>query len=167
MTKYISIGKITGVHGLHGNLKVHSWSESPDTWEKGSLILARGLDGVEKSYTISKAGPYKKGILLRFEEVADINAAERLIGSELLIDKQLLPELDDDEFYWFDIIGLSVYTVEGEFVGNVESIFPTGSNDVYVVKNKGSETLIPALESVVLTIDLDEKRMTVDLPEGL
>ncbi|MEE8480397.1 MAG: ribosome maturation factor RimM, partial [Desulfobacterales bacterium] len=79
--------------------------------------------------------------------------------------------LEDGSYYWFDIIGLSVFITDGKCIGNVESIFPTGSNDVYVVKNPNndldSEILVPALESVVLSIDLKNKKMHVNLPDGL
>ncbi len=165
--KYISIGKITGVHGLRGNLKVYSWSGSLDVYEAGESILIRSAAGVEKSYTVSEAKPYKKGILLTLKEVAHIDAAEKLVGSEILVPKELLPELEDDEFYWFEIIGMQVFSEVGESLGTVKSIFPTGSNDVYVVKKKGVEILIPALESVILSIDPDRNSMTVNLPEGL
>ncbi len=165
--EYISIGKITGVHGLHGNLKVYSWSNSLDAYHSGASIMLRNTTGAEKSYTISKAKPYKKGVLLTLKHVADINAAEMLVGSEVLVLRELLPELGDDEFYWFEIIGMQVISGEGDVLGTIKSIFPTGSNDVYVVKNNNDEILIPALESVIRSIDLETKTMTVDLPEGL
>ena len=165
--KYISIGKITGVHGLHGNLKVYSYSGSLDAYEAGCPMLLRNAAGVEKSYIVSTVKPYKKGVLLTLKDVADIDAAEKLVGSELLVSKALLPELEGDEFYWFEIIGMQVFSESGEFLGTVKSIFPTGSNDVYVVKKKGAEIMIPALESVILSIDPDRNSMTVDLPEGL
>jgi len=165
--KYISIGKITGVHGLHGNLKVYSYSGSLDAYEAGCPMLLRNAAGVEKSYIVSTVKPYKKGVLLTLKDVADIDAAEKLVGSELLVSKALLPELEGDEFYWFEIIGMQVFSESGEFLGTVKSIFPTGSNDVYVVKKKGTEIMIPALESVILSIDPDRNSMTVDLPEGL
>ena len=165
--KYISIGKITGVHGLHGNLKVYSYSGSLDAYEAGCPMLLRNVAGVEKSYIVSTVKPYKKGVLLTLKDVADIDAAEKLVGSELLVSKALLPELEGDEFYWFEIIGMQVFSESGEFLGTVKSIFPTGSNDVYVVKKKGAEIMIPALESVILSIDPDRNSMTVDLPEGL
>ena len=70
-----------------------------------------------------------------------------------------------------DLIGLSVYTIDGDCLGRIDSIIPTGSNDVYVVKNmvdgKENEVLIPALESVVVEVDLNREIMRVDLPEGL
>ncbi len=165
--KYISIGKITGVHGLHGNLKVYSYSGSLDVYESSDSILLRDTAGVEKSFTIGVAKPYKKGLLLTLKEVVDIDAAEKLIGSEILVSQELLPDLEDDEFYWFEIIGMQVFSETGESLGTVKSIIPTGSNDVYVVKKKGAEILIPALESVILTVDFNRNSITVDLPEGL
>ena len=75
--------------------------------------------------------------------------------------------MDEDTYYWFDLIGIEVYTKTEEFLGRIESILETGSNDVYVVKKHEKEVLIPALKSVVLEIDLEHKLMQVDLPEGL
>ncbi len=75
--------------------------------------------------------------------------------------------MDEDVHYWFDLIGIDVYTIEGDHLGRIESIIETGSNDVYVVKDGSTEVLIPALGSVVLNIDTEHNRMEVDLPEGL
>lgn len=164
---YILIGQIKGVHGLHGNLKVAFFTESIDVFGKGVSVLIREPSKPGRFFTIQKAKPYKKGILLTVDGISDISAAETLMGSDIYLDKSLLPETEEGEFYWFDIIGLSVVSREGETLGVVTSIFPTGSNDVYVVEDKGEERLIPALESVILSIDLDARTMTVDLPEGL
>ena len=79
--------------------------------------------------------------------------------------------MEEGTYYWFDLIGLSVFTVEGEFLGQISSIIPTGSNDVYVVKDSKRgldyERLIPALESVIRSIDIKMKTVRVNLPEGL
>ena len=99
--------------------------------------------------------------------VNDRDAAEVLIGSHLWVDKASLPDLEDGDYYWFELIGMSVYTAEDAYLGTVASILPTGSNDVYVVRNGDEEILLPALASVVLAIDTDQRRMTVILPEGL
>ena len=93
--------------------------------------------------------------------------AEALIGAEFFIEKEILPELEEGTYYWIDLIGLSVYTTDDVCIGRIESILQTGSNDVYVVKDKNKETLIPALASVILSVNLEEKIMRVDLPEGL
>ncbi len=97
--------------------------------------------------------------------------AEELVGLELFIARNSLETLEEGVYYWSDIIGLAVYTLENEYLGRVASILQTGSNDVYVVKNeKGqepAELLVPALDWVVREIDVDQKMMRVDLPEGL
>lgn len=164
---YILIGQVKGVHGLHGNLKVAFFTESIDVFAPGVSIMICGSSLSGRRYTIKAAKPYKKGLLLSVDGVTDISSAEKLMDSNLFMDKALLPETEEGEYYWFDIIGLSVYSNEGETLGVVTSIFPTGSNDVYVVEDNGEERLIPALESVVLSIDLDSRTMIVDLPEGL
>jgi 16S rRNA processing protein RimM len=105
------------------------------------------------------------------EGIENRDVAETLIGSELFVKRDSFPKLVDGSYYWFDIIGLAVFTNDEKYIGRVESIIPTGSNDVYVVKDaqkdRDNEILIPAIESAVLEIDLEQKRMIVDLPEGL
>lgn len=165
--KFIPIGKIIGVHGLRGNVKVYSYAESLETFESGLEICIRQKGCAEERMTIRCAGAHKKGILLLFNEVQTIDEAEKLVGAELLIERSNLPELEEGTYYWFEIIGLKVYTVSGEYLGVVKSIFPTGSNDVYVVKDGSKETLIPALKSVLVSVSPGEGLMKVELPEGL
>jgi 16S rRNA processing protein RimM len=164
-------GKIVGAHGVKGNVRVHSFAESLSVFEKGSSILVISGRGFEKVFKVKWVKPHGRNALLSFAGIDNRNLAQTFIGSELFVKKDRLPKLDDGAYYWFDIIGLDVFTVDENHIGIVESIIPTGSNDVYVVKdarNDGvNERLIPAIESVVLKIDLNQKRMVVDLPEGL
>ena len=161
------IGRIVGVHGLKGTVKVFSYAESLSAFNPGSLILVRNSKNLDKTYVIQWVKLHTKTILLSLKGVDARDMSETLVGSDLFIEKTKLPELEDELYYWFDIIGLSVYTVDEKFIGRIESIIPTGSNDVYVVKNNDNEMLIPGLESVVKEIDLKQKIMRVDLPEGL
>ena len=167
----LSIGKIAGVHGLAGNIKVYSYAESLTVFRPGTVLLVRYENGEEKTVSIKWVKPHTKTVLLSLKEIENRTQAEALVGCELFIEKKSLPEPEDGDYYWFDIIGLSVFTVEGEFIGRVASIMPTGSNDVYIVKGvadgRQTETLIPALASVVVSIDLEKKTMQVDLPDGL
>ena len=113
-------------------------------------------------------GPRGAMLLLLFKGVLDRNTAEMLPGSDLLVEKSSLPELDPDTYYWADIVGMSVVSADGHPVGTVASLIETGSNDVYVVQTPDAgEILIPAIASVVLEIDLNRKIMRVNLPEGL
>lgn len=170
-TQFIAIGKIIGAHGIKGNLRVHSYAESPSLFETGRLIRVRNSSGGEKNYQVKWAKPHSKGILLAFEDVVNRTLAEALVGAELLIDRRILPELEAGTYYWSDLIGLSVFSKDGNFIGCIKAIMPTGSNDVYVVasgvEGGPKEVLIPALESVVLEVDLEKGEMHVDLPEGL
>lgn len=166
---FLLIGKITGVHGIKGTNKAFFYFESLSAFESDSLILLKNPEGLEKTYEIKWVKSHGRGFLLSLKGISCREEAKALIGSELFIKKEKLPELEDGTYYWFDIIGLAVYTIKDKYLGCVESIISTGSNDVYVVKDKAgnNEVLIPALESVVKKIDFKLKIMQVDLPEGL
>jgi 16S rRNA processing protein RimM len=163
----VLIGKVVGIHGIKGTNKLRSYAESLTVFSPDRSILVRDLRGHEASYEINWVKPHTGTPLISFKGITNRDQAKALIGGELFIPQSELPELDGDTYYWFELIGIDVYTKSEEFLGRVESIIETGSNDVYVVKRHEKEVLIPALESVVLEIDLQHKRMQVDLPEGL
>jgi 16S rRNA processing protein RimM len=167
MQNLLPIGKISGAHGIKGNLKVKLYTETTMFFSEGKTVLIKDKNGFNKGYTVSWTEPYKQGVRLGLKEVEDRTAAELLVGSEILIPYSELPEPEEGSYYWFDLIGLEVETEDGQTIGNIDSIIQTGSNDVYVVKNDRMEILIPALESVVLKIDLNNQTMRVKLPEGL
>ena len=164
------MGKIVGAHGIKGALKVYSYAESVSSFKPGSPVILKA-GGLEQAFTIAWVKPHHKTILVAFEGVANRNRAEELVGLELFMARESLETLEEGVYYWSDIIGLSVYTVENEYLGRVTSVIQTGSNDVYVVKNEQGqdpvEILVPALEWVVRKIDVDQQVMRVDLPEGL
>jgi len=164
---YVLIGKIVGVHGMKGTNKFRSYAESLSVFNPGRSLLIRDSRSRQTSIEIIWVKPHTKTPLILFKGVIDRDQAEALIGAELFIPETELPELDEDIYYWFELIGLEVYTTEEEYLGRIASIMATGSNDVYVVSNKKKEVLIPALESVVVEINLEHKRMRVNLPEGL
>jgi len=168
---FLLIGKIIGVHGVKGNIKAYSYAESLSVFEPGSPILAVDEKGLETTYKVNWVKPHNRVILLSLGGIDSRHLADTLKGSKLYVEKAILPELEDGAYYWFDLIGLSVFTTDDEYIGSIASILPTGSNDVYVVKNPNKdndhEILIPALASVVLEIDITKKTMRVDLPEGL
>jgi 16S rRNA processing protein RimM len=166
-----TLGVVTGVHGLKGFLKVRSFAGSLETFRSGLEMVVRRPGKADKCYTILKAAPHKKGLLMQLPGV-DRDIAETLVGAELLVDRRQLPEPEADAYFWEDLIGLKVTDKTLGFLGTIESIMETGSNDVFVVKNrdkgqKRREILVPGLASVVVGVDLDRGEMTVDLPEGL
>lgn len=167
----LHIGDVVGVHGLQGVLKIRSYAESPEIFAPNSRIVLASSQGPGEAYTVQWVKPHKKGLLMAFVEVKNRDTAEVLVGNGLYIDKDGLPALDEDTYYWFELIGLSVFSDEDEYLGRIASVIPTGSNDVLVVKSpdKGAagEILIPLLASVIQDVDLVEKTMRVVLPEGL
>lgn len=160
------IGKIVGVHGIRGNLKLHPYIESMSLLEAGETVFIGNPENDER-YTIRWAQPHQRAVLMALADVEDRDAAEILVGMDVFMEKSRLPDLEDDTYYWSDLIGLDVYTTDERYLGRIDSIFRTGSNDVYVIRDGKDETLIPALVSVVKTVDLENNTMTVDLPEGL
>lgn len=164
---YLSIGKISGAHGINGNLKIYPYAEDLSI-EIGSSLLVRQQPGTQpKAITVTGWRPHGRVFLLTCNEITSRSQAENKIGGELVILRSDLPDPGEETYYWVDIIGLSVFTTEDVCIGRVKSILPTGSNDVYIVYNADTaeETLIPAIKSVVKDIDLDAGVIRVDLTD--
>lgn len=164
---YIEGGKITGAHGIKGALKFQVYTESLAYYTPNVALLLREPNGREYEICALKAVPSGKSVLLTLKDVTDRNQAEALAGSLIFVPKDVLPEPEEGEFYWFELIGLDVVEADGRELGKLDHIFETGSNDVYVVKKGGNELLLPALPHVILDIDLEAKRIMVKIPEGL
>ena len=168
---FLLIGKIVGLHGIRGSLKVISYAETPDIFETGLSFLVVDPRGQAHSHTIDWVKPHRQSLLMSFRDVQDRDAAEAFLQAEIYMKKADLPTPEEGTYYRFQLEGLSVVETDGNYLGRIESIFSTGSNDVYVVKNEDMgtafELLIPALAFVVRSVDLDRGEMTVDLPPGL
>jgi 16S rRNA processing protein RimM len=163
----VIIGKIVGAHGVKGTLKIHSYAESLEIFEPNASIVVSTPGGSEENYEIDWIKSHSRGALLALKTVNHRDQAKTLVGADLQIEKAKLPALEAGVYYWNDLIGLKVFTTEDQYLGRLESIIETGANDVYVVKGDAREILIPALKSVVHTIDIDAKIMRVELPDGL
>jgi 16S rRNA processing protein RimM len=163
----VLIAQIVGVHGVKGNCKIRSYAESLAVFQPGSVVFITTAAGQQKPYEINWVKPHAKAVLISFKGVNTRIQAEALIDNDLFIEKRCLPDPEEGSYYWFDLIGLDVFDVDQTYLGRLDSIIQTGSNDVYVVKKGGAEILIPALKKVVQKIDLSQRRMLVDLPDGL
>lgn len=160
-------GKIVGPHGIKGEVKVQTYVDETLHFRPGKQVLMELPGGGERALTVSRAQAYKNIVRVGFESVSNRDDAEALTGGRLFLQRADLPAPESDAWYWCDLIGLDVYDTDENYVGRVASMIETGSNDVFVVENKGSEVLIPAISSVVIDIDLESSRMRVQLPEGL
>lgn len=159
----IRVGRITGAHATGGEVKFFSYGASEDL--AGSKLKKCFIN--EKPYTIKGARVHRLKVLLKLEGVSTRDEAEGLKGCEVSVSRDELPALEKGEYYFFELIGVRVRDEEGKELGTISNIFATGSNDVYEVRGPLGEILIPAIEGVVVSLDMAKKRMTVRLPEGL
>ena len=161
-TEKILIAKIQAHQGLNGWLKIYSYSESKKKFSnykhffviKNETYIHLDVEDIQVT----------KSIKIKFKNFGLREHSDEYIGKNLYIDREQLVKLDDNQYYWNDLIGLEVYLEEGEQIGVVNDIIETGSNDVLVIKgSKGKELLIPYVfgESVKKVI-LDEKRIIID-----
>jgi 16S rRNA processing protein RimM len=164
---YILIGKVVGAHGVRGLLKVLPYTESPARFKALNAVWLKDKAGGLQELRLESAGVKGRTVLLGLPGVDSRTKAESFINSEVYCPRKWLGELPADEYYWHQIIGLTVQLEDGSVLGKIKTIFPTGSNDVYVVENGSKEYLIPAIEDVVVNIDLANKIMTIRLLEGL
>jgi len=111
--------------------------------------------------------PQKNVFLVKLKELESLDQAEKYRGAEILIKRDHLRHENEDEYFWYELIGLQVYVDSGKYLGTIKHILPTGGNDIYVVQEGKQEFLIPAIHGVVRAIDLAEKRMIICEMEGL
>lgn len=162
----VQIGKIVNTHGLKGELKVYPLTDFPERYNSLKEIFLITAEKSER-LLIEKVRFQKGHIFIKFKGYDTIGIVEGLKGSYLGIPEDQLCPLGRNEYYQFQIIGLSVYTEEGRYLGIIEEIFPTGSNDVYVIRGGDKEYLIPAIHEVIREVNLETKRMIIHPQEGL
>lgn len=161
------MGKVLRPHGLRGVLRIKSYARGPSSFKKGQSIFLRPPNGGDEIYTLSSLKPHKNIFLMKLKEIRSIDQAERLRESDIFVLEKDLEKKKEDEFYWFELIGLRVFLTTGEYLGKIEHILETGSNDVYVIKKEGKEILVPAIHDVVKNIDLRKREMIIEPIEGL
>jgi 16S rRNA processing protein RimM len=162
----ILIGKVIRPHGIGGSLKILSYAQSPETFKSsGAVYLERG-SGALSEYQVSSIKPQKNLFLLKLEGVNTLEEAESYRGAGIFLRKEDLGSKEEGEYFWFELIGIKVYSTRGELIGTLKHIFPTPSNDIYVIEGGKEEILIPATHVAVREIDLENRRMIVSELEG-
>lgn len=165
--RWVPVGRIGRAHGLHGVVRVQAYGETLATRTGGDKVYLRPPAGDARELTLDTLNWHQRNCLTRFVGFTTREAAQALTGLELFLAEDQLPQLEEGEYYHYQLVGLKVETADGLSLGILREILATGSNDVYVVENDGKEILIPATEEVILAIDLEHGRMQVALPEGL
>lgn len=167
MTEYFEVGKILTTHGLKGEVKVNPITDfiderfAPDS----RLFVGEG----KEELTIERARMQKQFVLVQFKEITDIDQAQKYLKKDLYVSAEDRSELPEGSYYFEDIIGLPVYDVEtGEKLGVVANIETPGANDIFEIKPEhGKVFWIPNVATVVKNIDIDQKRIDIELLEGL
>lgn len=163
----LEVGKIVNTHGLRGEVKVVPWTDYPEVFEDIEYVYVERRGEYER---LDVAGiKYQKGnIIVRFPQIKDINEAEKYKNQVLYAEREALGELPDGVYYIADLIGSEVVRENGEVIGTIADVINTGSNDIYDVKRKGQKNLlIPVIDEVVLNVDIENKKITVRMMEGL
>lgn len=159
---YLTVGVILAPHGVRGDIRIKPLTEKPERFLQAPSINIKDFGQVK----IQNARAHKQFILLKLEGIDDMDAADKMRGLEIIMQKSELEQLPQGRYYAFDIIGLDVYAAAGEMLGKVVNVLTTGAADVYVVRLvDGNELLLPAIEEVVLEIDIDNKKMVVQPQE--
>jgi 16S rRNA processing protein RimM len=163
----IIIGKAIGTHGLGGALRIFALTDDPARFSGLKRVILVTKDGQERSCTLTSVRIEKSGAVIACREISSIDDAQAFLQGWVKIPVSEAIPLPEDRFFQFDLIGMSVYLSDGGFVGKLEDILETGSNDVFVVRNGDTEHLIPALKSIICEVDVVHKKMTVSKWEGL
>lgn len=164
--EFLEVGKIINTHGLRGDVKVIPWTDMPEDFEEIPVVYIRKKNDNEQ-LTVSKIKYQKNNLIVKFKELNDINQAEKYKGLVLYANREDLWELEEGVYYIADLIGLDVYDESGK-IGVLSDVFNTGANDIYEVRREGKKNLLlPVIDEVVREIDLENKRITVHVMEGL
>ncbi len=163
----LHIADIVGTHGLRGDLKVRAHSGDPSVLLTVAEVTLETPTAAVIVTPVSRQVPHKGVVLLRLKGVDSIELAAPLVGSKVKIPESALPELDDDEYYWEDLAGMRVVDRHYGDLGRLVRMFTTSAHDTYVVEGTYGEVLIPAVKEFVVTIDLEQGVVDVDLPAGL
>ncbi len=160
---HVVIGKVLGPWGIRGDVRVLSLTDFPERFQRGSHLKLNGREVVVEG-SRSLRGDL---MVVKFRGVDTRNAAEEIKGADLTIPESGMQALSPGEFYRYQLLGLTVWSAEGQRIGVVKDILPTGSNDVFLVQGDTKEYVIPYISDIVREIDVETKRMVIDVVPGL
>ncbi|RSK27006.1 ribosome maturation factor RimM [Bacillus sp. HMF5848] len=170
MSNWFNVGKIVNTHGIAGEVRVISRTDfGEERYKPGNTLYIfseQAKEGI--AVTVKSHRIHKNFDLLSFEEYKDINDVEKLKGFVIKVPIEQLGDLPEGEYYFHEIIGCQVQTLDELQVGEVSEILTPGANDVWVIKTReGKEILIPYIDDIVKKVDVKNKQIWIDPMEGL
>lgn len=168
MQEYFEVGQIVNTFGIKGFVKVKPFTDENSRFEELKTVYIVQKDKMQE-IEIEEVGYQKELVLLKLKGIDNLTEAEKYKGLYLKIARKDAKKLPKDTYFIADLLGLEVYTDEGELLGNLEDIFNSGASDIYVVKNQitGKQILLPSIKEVLKDIDLENEKITVHLIKGL
>ena len=160
--QFIPIGRVVAPWGIRGEVKVEVMTDFPERFSCGETLYLRG-----RAVTIKSSRYQGNTAILKLDTIDSRNAAELIRGTSLEVPDTELKPLPKGEYYRFQLIGLEVLSTEDKTLGKITNVLPTGSNDVYEVTSETGSFLIPAIDDVVKSIDLDKGLMKIKIIKGL
>lgn len=168
MNELLPVGKISKPHGLKGEVKVFLYGGKLDSITKlNSLFIRKKEDEKPVELKISHLRIQNNTTIIGLEGINTTEEASVLRGAIVLVDKSDLPETQEDEFYWFQLIGLNVVTAEGNYIGTVKNLIDREPQALLVVGNDEKEFLIPMVDTFIQGVKLDESEVIITPIEGL
>lgn len=154
----VVVGIVVGFWKLDGHIKIKPFTSNPNRFDVGNHIIVNN-----KNFEIRSVVSQKNLIFVKFANISKRSEVESFNGAHVYVDIEQTNKLPDDTYYYFELIGLEVWTVNQICLGNIVEILKSPANDVYLVHDKfGAETLIPAVKSIVLDVNIKSKKMLVD-----
>ena len=167
MLPNLEIGQIVNTFGIKGMVKIKPFTDDIRRFDELKAVYVE-KNGNQTEYEIEEVKYHKDMVLIKFKGIDKVEQAEMLRNSYLTVSRDSVEKLEEGRYYIVDLLGLEVYTDEQILLGTLEDIFNTGSNDIYVVKDKqGKQILLPAIQDVIKQMDIENKKIIVHLLPGL
>lgn len=167
MENLLQVGAILDTHGLRGEVKVFPTTDDPGRYDYLEDVILEDKSGKQITLVVEKVRYFKNLVIVKFKDLDNINDVEQYKKCNLYVTRENAVELEADEYFVADLIGLTAKTDEGEELGQIKDVLTTGANDVYVIDTKEGELLVPAIHDCVQEVDLEAGVMTLHLLPGL
>ena len=166
MEQFLQVGVISSTHGIRGEVKVFPTTDEPARFKKlKKVLLDTGKERIELE--IQSVKFFKQFVIVKFRGIDNINDIEKYKGKSLMVPREDAVQLEEDEYYIADLIGMEVYTDGGRF-GTLKDVMETGANEVYIIdSDEHGEVLVPAIHDCILDVDVEKQTMKIRLMDGL
>ncbi len=168
MLEYLKVGQIISTHGIKGELKIYPLTDDIKRFDKLKYIFLKNGSCYEKK-DIEGIKYIKNMVIIKIKDIDNKEDANNLIDSYIYVNRENAVKLHEGTYFIADLIGMDVFSTDDNYLGKIVSVFPTGSNDIYEIKNENEEKshLIPAIEDVIKMVDINNRKMIINILEGL